>query len=90
MAVAFIETPPDESITLDTSNGPVCYKIAGIIYFGNNHFTARYIDHDNVVWFNDGMIQGRRAAREGLLEHINMMNDPNGKVPDAFVYRRCT
>ncbi|PBK91907.1 hypothetical protein ARMGADRAFT_899131, partial [Armillaria gallica] len=57
MAVAFIETPPDESITLDTSNGLVCYKIVGIIYFGNNHFMARYIDHDNIIWFNNGMIQ---------------------------------
>ncbi len=89
MAVAFIDAPPDETIDLTTNEGPVRYRLVGVVYFGNSHFTARYVDPESIVWFNDGMIQGRRAAREGLLNGIDMRRDPNSKEPDAFVYKRC-
>ncbi|KAK0455590.1 uncharacterized protein EV420DRAFT_551537 [Desarmillaria tabescens] len=78
---------PDPTSTV---NGNACYQLVGIVYFGNSHFTARYVDPDRVIWFNDGMIQGRRAIREGGIDITDMPLDPNGKTPDAFIYKRCT
>ncbi len=66
------------------------YQLAGIVYFGNNHFSSRHVDPNNIVWFNDNIIQGRRAAGEGPIANINMKTDPNGKVPDGFRYKRST
>ncbi|KAK0421660.1 hypothetical protein EV421DRAFT_1725316 [Armillaria borealis] len=77
----------DEYIHLATEHGPIHYQLVGVVYFGHSHFTSRYIDPSGTVWFNDGMVQGRRAAHEGHISNLNMLKDPTGKIPDAFIYR---
>ncbi|KAK0472966.1 hypothetical protein IW261DRAFT_1570336 [Armillaria novae-zelandiae] len=57
MAIAFNDVAPGLSIRLTTSIGITEYCLAGIVYYGELHFTARYIDSDLIVWFNDGMVQ---------------------------------
>ncbi|PBK98155.1 hypothetical protein ARMGADRAFT_1075023 [Armillaria gallica] len=51
------------------------YHIAGIVYYGTNHFTTRFINLDNNVWFNNGMIQGRNASMESTLDKVDLMHD---------------
>ncbi|KAK0215541.1 hypothetical protein IW262DRAFT_1465208 [Armillaria fumosa] len=88
LAVAFTDIAPELSIHLTTSLDITMYRLAGIVYYGVSHFTARYIDSDLMVWFNDGMIQGRRAAQEGVARTVNLAIDPNGKKPDSLIYVR--
>ncbi|PBK63104.1 hypothetical protein ARMSODRAFT_1024394 [Armillaria solidipes] len=42
VTVAFTETPPDDTIRIVIDNTVVVYRLAGIVYYGNCHFTARF------------------------------------------------
>ncbi|KAK0502606.1 hypothetical protein EDD18DRAFT_1458732 [Armillaria luteobubalina] len=88
IGVASMLVPPDHAIHLATSGGPAHYHIAGIVYYGASHFTARYFDADGTVWYNDGMVQARRASREGSMNDIDLCHDPNGKVIVTYIYVR--
>ncbi|PBK88564.1 hypothetical protein ARMGADRAFT_1033922 [Armillaria gallica] len=59
MAVAFLDVSPQEYVHIDSVNGLEWYQLVGVVYFGNSHFTVRYVDPNRLVWFNDGVIQGR-------------------------------
>ncbi|PBK92277.1 hypothetical protein ARMGADRAFT_1031163 [Armillaria gallica] len=59
MAVAFLDMSPQEYVHIDSVNGLEWYQLVGVVYFGNSHFTVRYVDPNRLVWFNDGVIQGR-------------------------------
>ncbi len=58
-------TPPDLDICLSVNGHNVYYDLQGIIYYGQVHFTARYIDNTKQVWFNDGIQTGRRQGGAG-------------------------
>ncbi|KAK0215623.1 hypothetical protein IW262DRAFT_227643 [Armillaria fumosa] len=86
--VASTSVLPDHSIRLTVCTGPADYRIAGIVYYGASHFTARYIDADRTVWFNDGLVHGRRAYREGSILEIDLGHDPSGKEIASYIYLR--
>ena len=46
------------------------FKLAGIIYIGQNHFVCRVIDDAGIVWYNDGITTGRRCFKEGCLPDV--------------------
>ncbi|KAK0500122.1 hypothetical protein EDD18DRAFT_1056972, partial [Armillaria luteobubalina] len=48
------------------------YRLAGIVYYGTFHFTARYVNADRTVWFNDGLVHGKRACQEGSISEIDL------------------
>ncbi|KAK0458655.1 uncharacterized protein EV420DRAFT_1508561 [Desarmillaria tabescens] len=63
-------------------------RLAGIVYYGARHFTARFVDAENQVWFNDGIALGRHSLHEGHIDDVNMMRDKTGKDRDMFIYRQ--
>ncbi|KAK0452476.1 hypothetical protein EV421DRAFT_1769141 [Armillaria borealis] len=58
------------------------------MYYSTHHFTARYTDHHERVWFNDGIALGRQAVPEGSLCDVDMLKDKSGKGRNIFIYRR--
>ncbi|PBK90860.1 hypothetical protein ARMGADRAFT_1032362 [Armillaria gallica] len=66
----------------------VLYCLSGIVYYGNGHFTTRFIDLDGSVWLNDGIVQAGGARREGTTINVNLMQDVSSKTWDHFIYRR--
>jgi len=44
------------------------YRLAGIIYFGDNHFVAHIIRKDGQVWFYDGIGTGWNLIYEGSVQ----------------------
>lgn len=40
------------------------FKLIGIIYFGNFHFTSRIIDNSGNIWYNDSIETGQRCRKE--------------------------
>ncbi|TFK53367.1 hypothetical protein OE88DRAFT_1600936, partial [Heliocybe sulcata] len=46
--------------------------LTGIIYFGEYHFTCRFIDIQGTIWYNDGMETGRQCTRQGHIDKINL------------------
>ncbi|KAK0433760.1 hypothetical protein EV421DRAFT_1666825, partial [Armillaria borealis] len=47
------------------------YNLYGIIYYGGEHFTARYIDRQQTVWFNDGVRTGHSSIKEGDIHQMD-------------------
>ncbi|TFK53510.1 hypothetical protein OE88DRAFT_1612593, partial [Heliocybe sulcata] len=41
------------------------FYLRGIIYFGEYHFTSRFIDSAGDIWYNDGISTGRTCVKEG-------------------------
>ncbi len=83
---AFTEAPPDPVLHLIASGDHTEYRLTGIVYYGTHHFTARYVDPQGQVWFNDGITLGRHAISEGLLSNIDMSADKSSKQCDVLVY----
>lgn len=56
LAVSTSETTDiTASMSIDYDTVKVSYRLAGVVYHGNNHFTARIVDRQKRVWSHDGM-----------------------------------
>jgi Helitron helicase-like domain at N-terminus/PIF1-like helicase len=64
--------------------------LRGLVYFGGYHFTSRVISLEGDVWYNDGMITGRRCIREGKFDTITNENMRNyrGRRLKYSIYAR--
>ena len=55
-----------ESIVITTVNGDcMTYKLRGVIYHLDDHFTSRFISESGCVWYHDGISTGRQMVPEG-------------------------
>ncbi|KAF6747328.1 hypothetical protein DFP72DRAFT_821903, partial [Ephemerocybe angulata] len=64
------------------------YRLAGLIYYGNDHFTSRVITRDNKVYFHDGM-DGGHSTYEGILGRsfpTGNLRKCDGRTPSLAVY----
>lgn len=77
----------DQVITVDEEQE---YRLCGVIYFGEFHFTSRIITPDGNVWFNDGVTTGNQCKFEGNLKIINPSNMQmaHGKKCSVAVYTK--
>ncbi|PBK92579.1 hypothetical protein ARMGADRAFT_930353 [Armillaria gallica] len=80
VAVTFTTVLPDLNINIEVNGTAMLYCLSGIVYYGNRHFTARFIELDGSVWFNNGIVQARGAHREGMIINVNLMQDVSGKT----------
>ncbi|KAJ3846676.1 hypothetical protein EV368DRAFT_52459, partial [Lentinula lateritia] len=48
------------------------YQLHGIIYFGDEHYTARIVNNNGRVWYYDGIINDGKFVCNGNLniDHI--------------------
>ncbi|KAJ7480870.1 hypothetical protein FB451DRAFT_1238638 [Mycena latifolia] len=49
----------DKELALDCGGLLTKLKLRGVIYGGQGHFVARFIDLNGAVWFHDGISTGR-------------------------------
>ena len=62
------ETSLSESIVITTSTGDrTTYKLRGVMYYQDNHFTSRFISKSGRVWYHDGLLTGRQMVPEGCV-----------------------
>ena len=55
-----------ESIVITTVNGDrMTYKLRGVMYHLDNHFTSRFISESGCVWYHDGISTGRQMVPDG-------------------------
>ncbi len=81
-------TVPEQTFTLHVEGEDVMYVITGVVYYGAAHFTARYVDDDGIVWFNDGYIHRRTAMREVPISDVDMSVASDGRKPVLVMYKR--
>ena len=43
------------------------YSLAGIVYYGSDHFTAQIILQDSQIWFHDGITTGQTTIYDSSL-----------------------
>ena len=49
----------------ETGHDRVRYKLRGIVYYEDQHFTSRFITESGMIWFHDGMLTGSSLIYEG-------------------------
>lgn len=73
-SILYFEIDPQSLGSIDFTNkleiphnndGCLVYRLAGIIYHGFNHFTARFIQHNGDIWYYDGMLNLGAPKLEG-------------------------
>ncbi|KAH9960591.1 hypothetical protein BGW80DRAFT_1182264 [Lactifluus volemus] len=59
---------------IDANGSRRLYNLRGVIYFSCDHFTARVVNCNGMVWFHDGLFTGKRL----VYESSNMSSIPTG------------
>ena len=95
-------------IALDVSNAPeinldhsfhipingiaTMYKLRGITYYRQYHFTARVIQNNGFVWYHDGLATGRNLEYEGTLGNLldNNLSICEGRYASVAMYAKCS
>ncbi len=74
-----------ESIVITSSNGDcTTYKLRGVIYHLDNHFTSRFITETGCVWYHDGITTGREMAPEGSIGDTELATCRSGRATCAI------
>ena len=78
------------TLETDTMHGPHNYRLTGLIYFGDFHFTSAYIDKNKRVWYHDGIDTGRSQKYQGTLNSLNNRNlvYSHGKQVCTVIYSK--
>ena len=50
------------------------YKLKGLLYHGDHHFSSRVIDEAGGIWFHDGIHTKRTCDYEGCIYDIDLKN----------------
>ncbi|EIW58457.1 uncharacterized protein TRAVEDRAFT_124747 [Trametes versicolor FP-101664 SS1] len=67
-------------------NGRLCkWSVRGLIYWGADHFTCRFVDLEGQVWYHDGISTGRNCARESSLADADLCH-ARGRQLSHVVY----
>ena len=76
----FIDVQPN-------SNGQSKMRLAGIIYYGRQHFTAQIILSDGQIWFYDGITTGKNLVYSGsIYQNPPDLSHCRGKQASAAIY----
>ena len=64
------------------------YRLCGLIYLGNFHFTARIVQNDGSVWYHDGIRTGNKCAYEGHIDSMTTrkLNNAHNKACIMAIY----
>jgi hypothetical protein len=76
----------NSSITIEVNNQTFVYKLRGILYYGNGHFTSRIVTSTGHIWFHDGISTGSSTEYEGTLTSIHNLAICRSRVATAAIY----
>ncbi|KAF5317458.1 hypothetical protein D9758_018660 [Tetrapyrgos nigripes] len=77
----------DATFNLSVNNVAYKYELAGVIYFGDQHFTARVVDPDLGCYYYDGMEHGGALRWNGNLKECTIhLNRCRGRKANSVFY----
>ena len=79
----------DATFTVSINNAEICYRLCGVIYFGDSHFTSHVINDNHMVWFHDGRVTCEKMTYEGMLDNTFSLNQCGDKEAVAAIYVKC-
>ncbi|KAA1479679.1 hypothetical protein DENSPDRAFT_743690, partial [Dentipellis sp. KUC8613] len=74
------------SMTIGSKERKASYKLKGIIYLGQNHFTSRIIGKKGEVWYHDGMTTKEKCIYEGQLTTMSDIHHARGRTACMIIY----
>jgi hypothetical protein len=78
-----------KSLNITQQNGQcTTYELRGVIYHHNDHFTARIITSDGMVWHHDGIATGQQTEYEGHFDHVPDMSINRSRSTTSALYIR--
>jgi hypothetical protein len=77
-----------KKLKLVNGDDEIGFKLKGVVYFGEFHFTSRIFTSDRTVWFHDGMTTARQCRNEGKAETFSDRDlmECNGKKATLLLY----
>ena len=75
-----------KSISAGENGSRVVYKLRGIIYFGQQHFTACVVNKNGQVFYHDGITTGRQCNYIGVFKDLENPHSYKGKKAAAVIY----
>lgn len=72
------------TLTIEKHKHP--YKLRGICYHGNNHFTSRVVDASGKVWYHDGITSKRNLELDGKFSSIDCLSATRNKRAIGLIY----
>ena len=76
-----------EGIVIPTVNGDrTTYKLRGVMYHLNNHFTSHFILESGCVWYHDGISTGRQMMPEGSVGNMSDLSTCQTQMAICAVY----
>ena len=80
----------NHTFTIAINNADVLYKLRGIIYYGDSHFTSHVIFDNSMTWFHDGIATRQSLIYEGILSNISeSLFICRGKNAHVAIYAQC-
>ena len=75
-----------ESLVLTTVNGhQTTYKLRGVVYYFEDHFTSRFITETGSVWYHDGLLTRQGMESEGNINLTDFSKCRSG-LPTCAIY----
>jgi hypothetical protein len=63
----------DHRIVVTTKNQiSANYKLRGIMYYGDHHFTSRFVSRHGVVWYHDGVATRSSLINDGSIVDVDL------------------
>ncbi|KAI0357519.1 hypothetical protein OH77DRAFT_1398804 [Trametes cingulata] len=75
----------DRSFHMSMNSVTRYWKLRGLIYWGANHFTCRFVDHNGMVWYHDGVSCGQNCEVEGQVGEVDLL-EARGRSLSHLVY----
>jgi hypothetical protein len=77
----------DLLINVQLKNDQNRLRLAGVVYYGQHHFTAQIILSDGQVWFYNGIDTGRNLIYNGSINsNTPSLSHCRGKQAVAAIY----
>ena len=71
----------DQTFSIYINNAECIYKLCGIVYYGDSHFTAHVVYRNGMIWFHDGIATGQSLLYEGTFQNfLHSLNSCRGYI----------
>ncbi|KAI0026652.1 hypothetical protein K488DRAFT_65500, partial [Vararia minispora EC-137] len=77
-----------KTISVGDGLNKAVYKLKGIVYSGQSHFTCRFLNRSGHVFYHDGMTTGRRCVYESNYTNLTDPHHTHNKFAYLAIYSR--
>ena len=79
----------DHMFHLSINNEECTYRLRGIVYYRDFHFTAHVIPNNGMIWFHDGIATRNMLLYEGTLHNFtDSLNSCRNKEAITVIYTK--